>query len=112
MSANDMHVVMYKMLAYIYDCMKRGIEPQESRMRPGGDVAGEIPYSYWFEIVSQMVDRELLRGVVVWAPDCEPTVEFRNPAVTLEGVEFMQENSMMRKALSFLREAKSTLPFV
>lgn len=32
--------------------------------------------------------------------------------MTLEGVEFLQDNSMMRRALKFLRETKSALPFV
>ena len=30
----------------------------------------------------------------------------------MAGVEFLSENSMMRKALKFLQDAKSALPFV
>lgn len=112
MGADDMHVVMYRILAYLYDCMKKGTEPQKSRIMPGGDVAGPVPYSYWAEIMAQMAERGLLRGVSVWSPDCERQVVLNRPAVTLEGVEFMQENSMMRRALSFLKETRSALPFI
>lgn len=112
MSGDDMHVIMYKVLAYLYDCMKKGIEPQGSRIRPGGDVAGPIPESYWCEIMAQMADRGLVRGVSVMWSDNAPTVVLARPTVTLEGVEFLQDNSMMRKALDFLKEAKSTLPFI
>lgn len=112
MGADDMHVVMYRILAYLYDCMKKGIEPQESRITPGGDAAGPIPYSYWAEIMAQMSDRGLVTGVSVWSPDCERQVVLNRTAVTMEGVEFMQENPMMRRALSFLRETRSALPFI
>lgn len=27
MAQNDMYVVMYKVLCYLYDCMKRDVEP-------------------------------------------------------------------------------------
>ena len=30
MAQNDMYVVMYKIIAYLYDCMKRGAEPDTS----------------------------------------------------------------------------------
>ena len=112
MGADDMHVVMYKVLAYLYDCMKRGEEPRKSRLAPGGDVAGPIPQSYWDEIMAQLADRVLVRGVSVIWEDNSPTVVLARPTVTLEGVEFLQDNSMMRRALKFLRETKSALPFV
>ena len=31
MAQNDMYVVMYKIIAYLYDCMKKGAEPDISR---------------------------------------------------------------------------------
>lgn len=112
MGANDMHVVMYKILAYLYDCMKRGIEPQQSAIAADSPMIGPIPYRYWCSIMSQLVNRGLIEGVSVAWYDNEQSVIVANPTVTLEGVEFMQENSMMRKALDFIKEAKSTLPFV
>lgn len=116
MSGDDMHVIMYKVLAYLYDCMKKGVEPQESRIRPGGDVAGPIPESYWCEIMAQMADRGLVRGVSVtqlWVDDC-PRISMNKPVVTFRGFEFMRENKMMRDAYTLLkiRQEKSGMPFI
>lgn len=113
MGANDMHVVMYKILAYLYDCMKQGIEPQQSAIAADSQMIGPIPHRYWCSIMRELSERGLVNGISVIATlDGRQEVIVANPTVTLEGVEFMQENSMMRKALDFLKEAKSTLPFV
>ena len=100
-----MHVVMYKILAYLYDCMKKGLEPQAARIRYDSDMIGPIPERYWCSIMGQLVDKGLVKGVVIRWFDNEPHVLMADPTVTLE-------NSMMKKALNFLREAKSTLPFI
>lgn len=112
MSRDDMHVVMYKILAYTYRCMKRGEAFDESKITPGGELVGPLPDEYWYQIVEQLVDAGYLKGVVCYRPDCVPTVLFRDPSVTLDGVQFLQENSMMRKALDFLEKTKSAAPFL
>lgn len=106
-----MNVVMYKILAYLYDCMKQGVEPQRSKIAHDSDMLG-IPEPYWERIMAQLADRGFVKGVVVRCYDDSPTVLVSKPYVTLEGVQFMQENSMMDKALKFLKESKSALPFI
>lgn len=107
-----MHVVMYKLLAYIYDCMKKGEEPRARAIAHDGDMLS-IPYPYWASIVKSMVDRGYVDGFVVTeAMGGDLIVNAYSPRVTLEGVEFLQENSMMAKALAFLKETKASLPFL
>lgn len=55
-----MHVVMYKVLAYLYDCMKKGIEPEDARWCAP---ALGIPESYWTAVVSQLVRHGFIDGV-------------------------------------------------
>ena len=112
MAQDDMHVVMYKILAYLYSCMKAGDKPIERHYSHDGDVLC-IPYAYWAAIMAELVENGYVKGVVVartWGGDvvAKPT----EPAITMKGVEFLQENSMMRKALGFLKETKSALPFI
>lgn len=45
MAQDDMHVVMYKILAYLYSCMKEGMKPQLRHYAHDGDVLS-IPYGY------------------------------------------------------------------
>ena len=111
MAHDDMHVVMYKVLAYLYDRMKRGEEPSRAAVLHDGDMLS-IPYRYWAQIMAQLAEMGLVKGVSVKWTGNEPQVFMSSPCVTLAGVEFLEEDSMMAKARRFLKEAKSTLPFV
>lgn len=35
MAENDMHVIMYRIMAYLYWCMREGVEPEPAQYRPG-----------------------------------------------------------------------------
>lgn len=112
MAQDDMFVVMYKILAYLYDCMKRGVEPKASMLAHDGDMLN-IEQSYWARIMKELYDHGYIDGVTIvgtWGPDI--VVRLTGPVVTMEGVEFLQENSRMQKALRFLKDAKSALPFI
>lgn len=110
MAQNDMYVVMYKILAYLYDCMKRGIEPEDARW--SAQALG-IPASYWTSIVEELVGHGFVAGVNVdHFINGEALVTPIGPRVTMEGVAFAQENSMMGKAKASLQDAKAAIPFI
>ena len=114
MAYNHMHVVICKMLAYVYDCMKRGIEVDTDVLMH--DSLG-IPKPYWEQIVRELVDRGYLSGVSVRKTTSGDSILFSNPRVTLDGVEFLMENGMMAKAARVVADAgdlfsKVVLPFV
>lgn len=111
MAQDDMHVVMYKILAYLYDCMKRGQTPKDSMLAHDGDMLN-IPYTYWVSIWKQLAAHRYVTGVVSCDTLSGEEIVLQDPKVTMEGVEFMQENEKMRKALAWLKEIKSALPFI
>lgn len=112
MAQDDMHVVMYKVLAYLYDCMKRGERPVERHLAHDGDVLS-IPYPYWAAIMRELVENGYVRGVTIVSEWGGGTIaKLVEPSITLAGVEFLRENSAMRRALEFLKETKSALPFI
>lgn len=112
MAQDDMYVIAYKILAYIYDCMKRGARPADSMLAHDGDMF-RIEYSYWATIIKELVDKGYLNGVLVSKmSDGTLIVQFDDPKVTMEGVDFLKENSRMKKALAFLKDTKSALPFI
>ena len=108
MAQNDMYVVMYKILCYLYDCMKRDVEPDRDAF---SHAALGIPERYWTDIVRELHSKHFIRGVTV-SPrgQSDFNVIMNRPRVTMEGVEFMQENTMMAKAREFLVDTKSALP--
>lgn len=109
MAHNDMHVVIYKILSYLYECMKIGVNPSVRRV--GASELG-IPDDYWTQIVAQLVERGYVSGVSVTRTTSGDVVNFSKPSVTLDGVEFLMENSMMGKAKTFLQDVKATVPFI
>ena len=110
MAHNDMYVVMYKIIAYLYDCMKKGKEPQETVWNAQ---ALGIPQSYWQQIIAELVGAHYISGVNIFYSDSDLSVIVaEHPYVTMEGVAFAQENSMMGRAKSFLQEAKAAIPFL
>ena len=110
MTQNDMYVVMYKIIAYIYDCMKRGVEPDDAEW---GSQALGIPESYWSTIVEELVEHRFITGVTIsHFLGGQVMVSPIRPRITIEGVAFAQENTMMAKAKAFLQDAKAAIPFV
>ena len=112
MTSNDAHVIIYKVLAYLYSCMKDGKKPDSEMLVASGVLFGGVPESYWSSLWIQILDRGYVKGIGKRAYNDEMHAVLIGPEITLEGIEYMQENSMMKKALSFLKEAKSILPFV
>lgn len=106
MAQNDMYVVMYKILCYLYDCMKKDKEPDSEF----GYVALGIPERYWTDIMHELFRKHFISGVMVAPCGTDVKIVLRRPRVTMEGVAFMQENTMMSKARDFLVTTKSVLP--
>lgn len=46
MASNDMQVLMYKILKYLYECMKNGIEPKLEDFSWDSKLM-DVPQSYW-----------------------------------------------------------------
>lgn len=107
MASDDMHVVMYKILAYLYACMKEGSRVDRDAI--GAEALG-INRSYWQEIMSELARRGYVKGVRALDGDFGADVYMSKPRVTMEGVEFLMENSMMAKAKQFLMDIKATIP--
>lgn len=49
MAKNDMEVIMYKILRYLYECMKLGVEPELEQFAWNSKLF-DIPQSYWCKI--------------------------------------------------------------
>lgn len=99
MASDDMHVVMYKILAYLYKCLKAGEEPTVSNYNAGHF---GINARYWTVIMVQLIDCGYVTGFTVQAADNGTDIIPVRPTVTMDGVAFMMENSMMAKARKFL----------
>ena len=54
MASNDMQVLMYKILKYLYECMKLGKEARLEDFSYNSKLF-DIPKNYWLEIICTLV---------------------------------------------------------
>ena len=96
MPKDDYNVLVYVILSYLYDCLKKGKEVDMELIDPE---ALDIPYSYWKMIFKNLDRQNLVEGIYVLT-DKEGTsvqVEEDELEITPDGIEFLACNSTMRK---------------
>ena len=102
MARDDMFVVMCKVIAYLYSRMRKGEEP---KIEEYGHEALLIPEEYWIDCIEELVRHGFVSGVKVTRLLGGRSVELDRPTVTMEGVQFARENSMMSRAARFVQGA-------
>lgn len=104
MANNDMSVIIYKILAYLYDSLKAGANPEFSDIQYNSSLLG-IPRKYWNAVIEELVDEKLIKGVKTYHTKDGPVYCDNGISITLKGVEYLEENSIMKKAKDFLGES-------
>ncbi len=108
MAKDDYFVIMYKILSYLYECMKKGEKPNIDFI---SYEKFKIPESYYNHIVINMIEKEYIKGAItvpILGQDCG--IRWLNPYITQEGVEFLTENSTMKKVKDVLGKALDFVP--
>ncbi len=108
MAKDDYFVVAYRILVYLYACVKSGVKPAEEVLSPE---KLDITPQYWLYVMEHLQSDgyitdiyfgRLLGGI--------PTVKIHDLQITPKGIEFLQENSTMGKAKEFLKTLKEIIP--
>lgn len=120
MAKDDFHVIVYQILAYLYQCLKSG-DAVDSKML-GNDspyfIADGKPLSerYWCYVLYQMQRMGLIEGVIfsgrVSNYSFERPLRWDGCMITPVGIEYLTDDSFLAKAREFLKDAKSIVPFV
>lgn len=110
---NDIEVLMYKILMYLYECMKSGEEAKieifsfDSKMM-------NVPKVYWIEVIAILCEKRLITGFKVnrnvlkdskFYVQADPLYK-----ITFEGVDFLH-NKSMKTVKEFLRETYNANDF-
>ena len=111
MARDDIFRIIYVILKELYEAQKAG-----KRIDPD-DVSSErfqIPPGYLAENsqVTELIDRGYVRGVS-YRENGKPgriSTPLEDMSITLEGVEYLQSNSMMKKVHELLKDVKDIIP--
>lgn len=112
MAKDDYYVIAYRILAYLYACLKSGESPDISYISAQSEDIS-ISQSYWEYIIRHLLEDEYIEGVTLLpvVGRENPVVEIRgNIMITPKGIDFLQNNSAMSKARDFLKTLKETIP--
>lgn len=119
MAKDDFHVIVYQILAYLYQCLKKGEEIDTKMLgadSPYFTVHGKpLSDRYWCYILYQMQSMRLIKSIVFSGnidnvPYQRP-LRWNNCEITPVGIEYLTDNSFIQKAKDFLKDAASIIPF-
>ena len=73
-----------------------------------------ISYPFWCRIMKMLVDNGYVTGVSVWnAVDCTyPRVKVTRPEITLKGLEYLEENTIMQKIYKTAKGIVDIIPSI
>jgi len=119
MAKDDYHVIVYQILAYLYQCLKSGKDVDPKMLGVNSDyfaVNGqEINKRYWAYIMYNLTQSGLIDGIVFADID---NLKYPHPVnlsdcmITPIGIEYLTDNSFLAKAKEFLKDVKAIAPFI
>ena len=120
MAKDDYHVIVYQILAYLYQCLKAGedIDPKMlGKDSPFFIVNGQgLSDRYWCYILYHMQQMGLVSGMVfsgsVDGYAFERPLKWSGCMITPMGIEYLTDNAFLQKAKAFLKDIKAITPFV
>ena len=97
MSKDDFDIIAYKLLSYLYTCLKAGVPVSLEKAK---ELCG-VNEVYFNAVLSDLESKNLIIFDVMRSIDGDVALinEFR---ITFDGAEFLSENSAMMRAASMI----------
>lgn len=107
MAKDDYDVIVYRVLVYLYACLKRKIIFDETTFQ--ATVRKNIENDEYFTSVLEMMQKEgLIEGLVftkAWGGLVILASDIEDARITAEGIHYLKENSTMNKIGENLKDA-------
>lgn len=113
MAKDDYFVIVYQILAYLYQRLKKGEDVDEQMLAHDGPLF-QVNKKYWAYILYHLDQSGLVEGacfVDLDGLDVPMAVRISCMRITPAGIEYLCNNSTIEKAKAFLKEIKEIVPF-
>lgn len=108
MAKDDYFVLAYRILHYLYECFKAGEKADAELFGPS---ALGINNGYWVNLLESLTREGYITGVSFLSSfGSVQSVKIFDAKITQKGIEFLQENNSIKKAVEFLKTAKDIIP--
>ena len=113
MAKDDYFVLVYRILTYLYYCLKEGIKPDMEYLTYNTKYF-PICESYWKYIIENMFADGYISGVAVGKGLNRGVGKIKviDMKITPRGIEYLEDNSNMQKAKEFLKSIKEIVAFI
>ncbi len=106
MAKNDYFVIACRILVYLYACLKSDEDVDTEEISPE---KLNINPKYWLYVIEHLQKDGYVEGVYIGKLlGAMPSVKLEE--ITPKGIEYLQENSTMKKAIDFLKTLKDIAP--
>lgn len=107
MAKDNYDVVVYKVLLYLYACLKRKAVFDEATFRKtvGGDAVND---DYLDDVLHMMSQEGLIKGMAftkAWGSTYMAISDPSDMKITVKGIQYLQDNDKMKKVENFLLES-------
>ena len=112
MAKNDYFVLMFRILAYLYECLKQDEYPDLEYLHYSTE-AFPIGQRYWNTIWTDMYQEGYISGIKLLPilGQVEKDVRLSQATrITAKGIEYLEDNSKMNKVKGLLKELKEIVP--
>lgn len=106
MAKDDYFVLVNKFLRYLYKCLKQGVSPDWNLLAPN---TKDFPVheEYFIYMLTHLLADEYIEGIAECKRIGRP-VQFKETSglkITPKGIEYLEENSTMKRITDFLGAA-------
>ena len=112
MAKDDFHVIAYRILRYLYECLKKGQDPDIGLITAK---KYEINERYFQTIICELHENGYISGAVAVPMinvNYTPYKITSSISITMKGIEYLTDNSFMAKAQQFFKMTKDSVPFI
>lgn len=105
MAKDDYDVIVYRVLTYLYACMKHKIIFEDETFQAAAKKNVESD-EYFRAVLHMMQEEKLIRGLVfkrAWGGEYLLGSDLRDAEITAEGIHYLKENGTMKKVCEMLK---------
>lgn len=113
MAKDDYYVVVYQILSYLYQRLKKGEDVEEKYLDKDSPLFGNgLHERYWKYIITNMYKQHFIEGLVIDEIDNATLIyKLEKTQITPLGIDYLCNNSTFEKAIKFLKDVKEIIPF-
>ena len=110
MAKDDYFKIVYVILTELYGCRKAG---ERVHLDDIGAERLQVNEGYLLSIFSELLENGYIKGPVIRKTKTGMAVsDMEDIDITMKGIEYLQENSMMKKVMEALKDVKDIIPGV